>query len=143
MKFKIGIIPLVVGITLSTSAFAQMEIKTATDTGRPSFVTGNLGNATSGAEVQALKQILASNPSYKSTGSEEFEVSRQWVDELGKKHTFFDQKINGIKVYGNSIALHTEASNNANGLLNNAPVYAVTGALAVSSAPASAAFATK
>lgn len=143
MKFKIGIIPLVVGITLSTSAFAQMEIKTATDTGRPSFVTGNLGNATAGAEVQALKQILVSNPSYKSTGSEEFEVSRQWVDELGKKHTFFDQKINGIKVYGNSIALHTEVSNNANGLLNNAPVYAVTGALAVSSAPASAAFATK
>ena len=95
--WNVGIIPLVVGITLSTSAFAQMEIKTATDTGRPSFVTGNLGNATAGAEVQALKQILASNPSYKSTGSEEFEVSRQWVDELGKSTRFLIRKLMALK----------------------------------------------
>lgn len=97
MKFKIGIIPLVVGITLSTSAFAQMEIKTATDTGRPSFVTGNLGNATAGAEVQALKQILPATHRISRREAKNLKFLANGLMNWGKSTRFLIRKLMALK----------------------------------------------
>ena len=127
-----------VGATLAASSFntlatdvTSMNIQTQTANGNPTFVTGELGSMSNKSATQALKSIIASQPEFGANGNENFKVRRQWVDELGKSHTHFDQTINGLKVYGTSMIIH--ADSNA-GILSNGNasgnVYSVTGRLA-------------
>jgi Zn-dependent metalloprotease len=85
---------------------------------------------------QAFHSMISSQSSYGSVGNESFNVRRQWTDELGKTHTHFDQKINGIKVYGTSMIMHSNSPVSAFSLLNTTnSVYNVTGTLATNSSP--------
>ncbi|MCJ8319844.1 MAG: M4 family metallopeptidase [Colwellia sp.] len=137
-NYKVTKLSLMVGATFiatSVSAVAtevtSMNIKTKTANGAPTFVTGNLGSMTANSAAQALKDIINSQVEFEAKGNENFTVSRQWVDELGKNHTHLRQTINGLKVYGTSMIIHANASI---GLLNNgnasSQVYGISGRLA-------------
>ncbi|PKF79946.1 hypothetical protein CW749_09625 [Vibrio sp. vnigr-6D03] len=134
MNTKIGLIPLLVGMALPTTALAQVDINNITESGRPTFAVGALGAAQLNADVETLKHYLANTPSYKSTGNEEFVVERQWVDELGKKHTVFNQTIDGIKVHNSRITLHTDVTLGNGFAPANESIYAVSGTVAVPTA---------
>jgi len=95
---------------------------------------GNSTTVTKSPAAQAFKNIVTNQSSYGSTGNENFNVRRQWTDELGKTHTHFDQTINGIKVYGTSMIMHTNSAPSAFSMANTAAsVYKVTGTLATNS----------
>jgi vibriolysin len=139
-----------VAVLLASSSIGVManeafEVKNATATGTPSFVVGQLGSATANNTIATLKGILASQASFRANGNEDFAVKRQWVDDLGKRHTHLSQTINGLKVYGTSMIVHADVlSNDANSLVNTsgeANVYAVSGTLAVSNENAKGVFA--
>ncbi|MFT5758108.1 MAG: Zn-dependent metalloprotease [Alteromonadaceae bacterium] len=133
LSLAIGAALLASSIHVSAIETVNMTIKNKTLKGSPSFVTGNLASMTQQTAVEILKEILASQPEYRSTGDEDFTIKRQWVDELGKTHTHFDQTINGITVYGTSMIMH---ANPANGVVASHDVYGLTGNLAVDSTPA-------
>lgn len=136
--FTISRLSLIVATTLLTSSIntsasevSSMVIKNQTESGTPTFVVGDLGSATQNSASQALKSIISSQNEFGAKGNEDFTIRRQWVDELGKSHTHFDQTIDGIKVYGTSMIMHT---NPTVGVLNNSNtqgnIYSVTGRLA-------------
>ena len=146
--YKISRLSLIVGATFLASSLnasanevSSMVIKNQTENGIPSFVVGNLGSMTQNTAGQALKNIITSQNEFAAKGNEDFQVRRQWVDELGKSHTHFDQTINGIKVYGTSMIMHT---NSSMGVLNNGnasgSIYGLTGRLAHNAAPTMASF---
>ncbi|MBA6364713.1 M4 family metallopeptidase [Colwellia sp. BRX8-8] len=102
----------------------------------PSPVLGNYPLVIKNPAEQAFQNIISNQSSYGSVGNEKFKVRRQWTDELGKSHTHFDQTINGIKVYGTSMIMHTNSPINTFNASNSASsVYKVTGKLATNSLP--------
>lgn len=116
----------------STAAMAgdiNVDVIAKSENGRPSFVKGDLGVATPKAATQALKNIVAQDARFKANGNEDFIVKRQWVDALGKQHTKMTQTINGLKVYGTDMTLHTNAVDKFGAKSNE--IYAVSGKLAV------------
>ncbi len=125
----------------STMALASTDIavKNMTNAGTPSFVTGNMGKATAKTTVAALKEVLSTQAAYQSNGNEDFTVSQQWIDKLGKRHTRMEQSINGLTVYGTSMIVHADIVNDSNnGLVGEhtaSNLYAVSGNLAVNAAP--------
>lgn len=136
--FTISRLPLIVAATLlipsintSANEVSSMVIKNQTENGTPTFVVGNLGSMTQNSASQALKGIISSQNEFGAKGNEDFTIRRQWVDELGKSHTHFDQTIDGIKVYGTSMIMHANPTvdvlNNSNTQRN---IYSVTGRLA-------------
>jgi len=134
-KLSIVIGAALTAATMSASAttVTSMDIKNQTANGVPSFVTGDLGNMTADSAVQSLKDIITSQNEFGAQGNENFTIQRQWVDELGKSHTHFDQTINGLKVYGTSMIIHANQAlstfNNGNAPSN---IYGLTGRLAQS-----------
>ena len=100
------------GAVSATTASAQTIIHNTKSNGSPAFMTGELGAVNAKSAKSFLKSILAAEASYGFTGSEDFEVDRQWTDALGKSHIRFNQTINGLKVYGTSMTLHMNASAN-------------------------------
>jgi Zn-dependent metalloprotease len=46
---------------------------------------------------------LNSQTAYATNGNEDFSVTQQWTDELGKQHTHVSQTINGLNVYGTMV----------------------------------------
>lgn len=97
---------------------------------------GNISTIATNPAEKAFQSMISSQSSYGSIGNESFKVRRIWTDELGKSHTHFDQKINGIKVYGTSMIMHTNSPLGAFSLSNSANnVYKVTGKLATNSSP--------
>ncbi|MGX5173125.1 M4 family metallopeptidase [Aliikangiella sp. IMCC44653] len=142
-NLKLKTLALVVGASFAATTLSAntnssaMTIKNQNSNGSPSFVTGNLGSMTTKNAAQALKNILSAQTSYGFTGSEDFQVKREWVDSLGKTHVHFDQTINGIKVYGTSMILHADTTSNSLTSANaNGSIYAISGSLAVDSNPA-------
>ncbi|WP_444997792.1 M4 family metallopeptidase [Aliikangiella sp. IMCC44359] len=144
---KLKTLSVLVAASLSAMTFGvsandslSMTVHNQTSNGTPSFVTGNLGSMTQKTAADTLKSIISSQTSYGFTGKEDFQIQRQWIDELGKSHTHFNQTINGLKVYGTSMILHANVTNNALTSANTAgEVYALTGTLAVDSSPANSA----
>ena len=135
---KVTKLSIVIGATIaaasmnvSATTVSSMTIKNQTANGVPSFVTGDLGNMTDKSAVQSLKDIITSQNEFGAQGNESFTIHRQWIDELGKKHTHLDQTINGLKVYGTSMIIH---ANPNLGALNNgnatSTIYGLTGRLA-------------
>ncbi len=145
-NLKIKSIALLLGASfsaLATNSFANdnssITIQNQANNGSPAFVTGNLGSMTQKNAAASLKSILSANSQYGFTGKEDFQIKRQWTDELGKLHTHFNQTINGLNVYGASMILHANVASGSSltsGTSGN--VYAVSGTLAVDSAPAQA-----
>ncbi|MFT4928739.1 MAG: Zn-dependent metalloprotease, partial [Phenylobacterium sp.] len=122
------------------------DIQALTSNDQPSYVAGNLGEATVANTVSALKNIISEQAAYKAAGNEGFNIKRQWTDKLGKVHTHVNQTINGLKVYGTSMIVHADklaatlskapykGALNAKSSLNNADatsIYSVSGTLAV------------
>ncbi len=144
-NFKLKSMSLLVGATfaaLATNVIADnndsLTVQAQTSNGSPYFVTGNFGSMTQKNAVSALKSFLTANEQYGFTGKEDFQIKRQWIDDLGKLHTHFDQTINGIKVYGNSLIVHANATPSSLTSANaQGNIYAVTGALSVDSSPSS------
>ncbi|TQV89736.1 M4 family metallopeptidase [Aliikangiella coralliicola] len=142
-KTNIKTLPMLIGATFTALSFGvsannvdSLQIKNQTNSGSPSFVTGNLGDINSAKAVQSLKNILSANADYGYTGNEDFQIKRQWVDSLGKSHTHFSQTINGLKVYGSSLIIHSETSvSSINSSNTTGNVYAISGTLAVDSSP--------
>ena len=137
-KQKVTKLAIVIGATIaaasmnvSATTVTSMNIKNQTANGVPSFVTGDLGNMTAKSAVQSLKDIITSQNEFGAQGNESFTIHRQWVDELGKSHTHFDQTINGLKVYGTSMIIHANPNlsvlNNGNA---TSSIYGLTGRLA-------------
>jgi Zn-dependent metalloprotease len=128
-----------IAIVLSSASVGVMANNdlSALAAASPSFVKGNLGLATSANTVAVLKQILAADASYRVNGNEAFTVKEQWTDELGKRHTRVNQTINGLKVYGTSMVVHADVSEeNANSPMQDAgSIYAISGRAAVNAAP--------
>jgi vibriolysin len=148
---KISQLSVLIGAALAASTMNATAIEVnansiqqETTTGTPIIapVTASnqvIGNATtlkSNASEQAFQSMITSQSSYGSIGNESFKIRRQWTDELGKTHTHFDQKINGIKVYGTSMIMHSNSPISTFSLLNSTnSVYKVTGSLATNSSP--------
>ena len=130
--------PLAAAITLALASTSLMamdkntSIKNKTETGRPAFVKGDLGQAASGDHIAALKITLKNQASYRANGNEDFKIIREWTDKLGKSHTHVNQTINGLNVYGSSMIIHTNASVGVN-LTDEkmSDIYAVSGKLAI------------
>ncbi len=119
-------------LNVSASDNLSMVVKSQMVDGAPSFVTGNLGSMSQGKAKQALQHILATQAAYDANGKEDFRVRREWIDEKGKSHFHFEQRINGLKVYGTSMTLHVNAGSNALSAVNTSGnIYAINGALAV------------
>lgn len=133
MNVKLTSLAAIVALASSASVMANVNIKTDTLTGAPSFVTGNLGQVTANNTIQAVKQFLKNTPEYHLNGNESFSVKREWVDKLGKRHTHLQQRINGLPVYGTSLIVHADLGDQHSRLSKQAPatIYAVTGTLAV------------
>jgi vibriolysin len=134
MKVKLTTLAAVVALASSASTMANVNIKTDTLTGTPTFVTGKLGKVTGNDTIKAVKEFLKETPQYHLNGNESFSIKREWVDKLGKRHTHLQQRINGLPVYGTSLIVHTDLGAKKIGLSKQAPasIYAVTGTLAVS-----------
>ena len=137
---KIKTLPLLIGASLSVMSLGAIAEETISiintnNNGSPTFVAGELGAFTQGNAVAALKSVLSSQSAFGYTGKEGFTVKRQWIDELGKSHTDFNQTINGIKVYGTRLIIHSNITNSSLNSLNaTGNVYAISGSLAVDSA---------
>lgn len=122
-------------LTTTTSVMAMgndVKIKNRTETGRPAFVKGKLGEVARGSHVSALKKMMREQAGYRSNGNEEFKIKREWTDKLGKGHRRMSQTINGLEVYGTSMVMHTDkvTGESATGeKLTN--IYAVSGKLAI------------
>ncbi|MFT4929297.1 MAG: Zn-dependent metalloprotease [Phenylobacterium sp.] len=117
------------GVMAEMKANIKANIKTQA---QPTFVAGSLGVVTAQNTINALKNILATQVAYQANGNEEFAVKREWVDELGKRHTHVSQTINGLNVYGTSLIVHADLA--GEGVLANPTsgnIYAVSGTLAV------------
>lgn len=108
---------------------AELEVRHQTVSGTPAFVAGNIDMEGSDA-VGVLKNLVAEQSQYAANGNEDFKVVDHWTDELGKTHTRVHQTINGLKVYGSSMIVHSQSQQDANGFINDS-VYAVSGSLAV------------
>ncbi|MET1256880.1 PPC domain-containing protein [Aliikangiella maris] len=131
--FKIKTLTAVVGaslaaMSLGVSASEQITVQKFANSGVVNYVAGNLGTTTQKNAVDSLKNILASQDAYHVSGSEDFTVRRQWIDELGKAHTHFTQTINGLTVYGTSMILHADVTENSL-TSTSGQVYALTGSL--------------
>ncbi|WP_444997790.1 M4 family metallopeptidase [Aliikangiella sp. IMCC44359] len=144
---KLKTLSVLIAASLSAMTFSasandnfSINIENQSANGAPTFATGNLGSMTQKTAANALKNILASQSAYGFTGQEDFQVKRQWIDELGKSHTHFNQTINDLKVYGTSMILHANVTNSSLTSANTSgEVYALTGTLAVDSSPANSA----
>ena len=115
-------IALALASSTAMAADFNLEVVSKAHSGAPSFVKGNLGKMTQKTSVASLKSIIASAPSFKSNGNEEFAVKRQWIDRLGMQHAQMKQTLNGLEVFGTSMTVHADA---------NGDIYAVSGKLAV------------
>jgi vibriolysin len=132
---KITQLSLLIGATLAASAMNVSAIGINTTT-----LQSETGNNTATAveqnpAVQTIKSIITNQSTYGAFGNENFTVKRQWTDELGKTHTHFNQTINGIKVYGTSMIIHSNtpiSAFNQDSTLNS--IYSVTGTLATNEA---------
>lgn len=129
--------PLAATIAIAICATSISTI--AADTGSPSFVKGQFGVVTSATTIATLKQVLATQSQYALRGNEDFWVKQQWTDTLGKRHTRLNQTINGIKVYGTSMVVHTDLADEKATGSAQASIYAVSGRLAVNDMPVIAA----
>lgn len=130
--------PVAVAITLtltSTSLLAMgnnINIKHKTNSGRPAFVTGKLGDLAPGQQISALKKILKEQASYGANGNENFKIKSEWTDSLGKAHSRVNQTINGLTVYGTSMVMHSDKVTGINAAGENLTnIYALSGKLAV------------
>jgi Zn-dependent metalloprotease len=140
---KISQLSILIGVALSASAMNATaiemnanSIQNETENETPVVLLGSPTTETQNPAAKAFKNIISGQSSYGSIGNEDFNVRRQWTDELGKTHTHFDQTINGIKVYGTSMIMHANASTSGFNLANTAEnVYSVTGTLATNSSP--------
>ncbi len=128
---------LLVGATLFGSTLFAVEGDSAfnvlakNSNGQPTFVSGNLASTTDGDVVNALKGFMAKQSDFGLVGNEGFKITREWTDELGKTHTHLEQTINGLKVYGAAMIVHTEA----NAAKNGQTIYAISGQLATDNDP--------
>ncbi len=128
---------LLVGATLFGSTLFAVEGDSAfnvlakNSNGQPTFVSGNLASTTDGDVVNALKGFMAKQSDFGLVGNEGFKITREWTDELGKTHTHLEQTINGLKVYGAAMIVHTEA----NAAKNGQTIYAISGKLATDNDP--------
>lgn len=117
----------------ATTAMAQggfdLEVTTKSNNGSPSFVKGNMGVATPANTIAALKTILNKEATFKANGNEDFIVKRQWVDNLGKQHTKMTQTLNGLKVYGTDLTVHSDLL--GADAKQGGEIYALSGKLAV------------
>jgi Zn-dependent metalloprotease len=148
---KISQLSFLIGAALTASAMnaTAVEMNSSsmleeTNTGTPVIApVTNTGQdlvssiaVTKNPAAQAFKSMITNQSSYGSLGNENFNVRRQWTDELGKTHTHFDQTINGLKVYGTSMIMHANSPISAFSMTNAAAsVYNVTGTLATTSSP--------
>ena len=123
-----------IALVLSASSAMASEIKLNEQSAKsPSFIKGQLGKTNAQNAASALKSIISSRADFKSNGNEDFAVKRQWTDKLGKQHTHLSQTINGLKVYGTSMIVHANKSQeNALAPLgaDSSEIYAVSGKLA-------------
>ncbi|NQZ10644.1 MAG: M4 family metallopeptidase [Algicola sp.] len=132
--------PLASGILLAL-ATAVNGAQLDTTSNESAMLKGSLGLTTSAGTLGALKNIITTEPAFKATGNEGFSVQRQWTDKLGKRHTHFNQTINGLPVYGAGLIVHGEvhgeidsaatAKNDSGVVTDQARIYAVSGTLAV------------
>lgn len=128
--------PVAVAITLALTTTSIMamdsKINHKTDTGRPAFVTGKLGELAPGQQISALKKILKDQTEYRSNGNEHFKIKREWTDNLGKGHSHVSQTINGLEVYGTSMIMHTDKVTGINAAGESlSDIYALSGTLAI------------
>lgn len=133
-----------IAATLATSAMnasaIEMDLNSVPQEINPDILVTAPVTATKNPAAQAFKNMISDQSSYGSIGNENFEVRRQWTDKLGKTHTHFDQTINGIKVYGTSMIMHTNSAPSAFSMVNTAAsVYKITGTLATDSSSSFAA----
>ena len=122
-----------IAVLLASSTASAFEVNVQSAAGTPTFVTGQLGATTGTNTVSALKSLIANQSAYQANGNEDFKVTEQWIDDLGKQHTRVSQTINGLNVYGASMVVHADITPNQNSLVVNptANIYAVSGNLAV------------
>ena len=140
MALGLGVAFACFSATVTANDSANLSIKSQTASGSPAFMSGELGQINNGNAAADLKNFLSSNPAYQSSGSEGFTIKRQWTDTLGKQHTHFSQTLNGLKVYGTSMIMHTNVGSSgltaSNSLNSSGQLYAVSGRLARDSFPA-------
>ena len=120
--------------SLASFAAAERVPVSIDKAGVPSFVTGELGFVDSAAGLDLNEKSLDSElfslsvknflqgfavDTRGAAGSEEFEATRVRQDKLGKVHTRFHQYINGMRVVGAELIVHSDAKSGA--------VYAVNG----------------
>jgi vibriolysin len=131
-----------IALVLCASSAMASEIKlNEAGANAPAFIAGQLGNTSSENTIAALKNIINSRADYLANGNEDFTIKRQWTDELGKQHTHMSQTINGLKVYGTSMIVHANKSQDNDFAplgANSSEIYAVSGQLAVNKAEQSA-----
>ncbi|MET1257437.1 hypothetical protein, partial [Aliikangiella maris] len=132
-ELKLKTLPVIISATLSMMSLSatanesfSIAVQQQTTNGAPTFVTGNLGSMTEKSAAQSLTNILSQHAAFGYTGQEKFSVKRQWVDELGKSHTHFNQTINGLNVYGTSLIMHANLTNSSL-TSTSGQVYALTG----------------
>ncbi len=125
MNFKLHYLSVAIGLSIASGPLlAENTAKV------PSIAITDIDSVSA---VRTLKNILVNDESYNLSGNEDFTVLKSWVDELGKRHTKYEQLIDGIKVYGNSITTH-EDETNLNGFTAksaSSDVYFISGDIAV------------
>ncbi len=135
---KIKTLSLTVSALLATSSLctlayetSEINIESHTKTGKPTFVSGDLGLTTAKTTVNDIKSFLANQPDFQIGNEIDFIEKRQWTDTLGKTHTALIQTINGLPVVGTSLIVHSE---NRPALFNvsttKTQIYAMSGTVA-------------
>ncbi|MCP4326249.1 MAG: hypothetical protein GY787_31320 [Alteromonadales bacterium] len=126
MNFKLRYLSVVIGLSLASGPLLADHTPQTSST----VVT----DIDSESAVRTLKNILANDTSYNLRGNEDFTVLKSWVDDLGKRHTKYEQRIDGIKVYGSSITIHADensiGSNGFTAKSASSDVYFISGGIA-------------
>ncbi|MCJ8271102.1 MAG: M4 family metallopeptidase [Psychrosphaera sp.] len=116
----------------SVAATTSFNVVNKTSAGTPSFIVGDMGSTSSKSAISALKSVINAQAAFAANGNEDFKVKQQWVDELGKTHTRVEQTINGLKVYGTSMIVHTQGGiKSIAGGTSPSKLYAISGNLAL------------
>jgi bacillolysin len=103
------------GIILPALTIAQVNVKSFTAAGIPTFVTGHFDgaiNAVSGAALRASARSAIEGiviEKFGAAGNEEMVVTKVVKDKAGALHVRFTQKLNGLPVAGAGMVLHARA----------------------------------
>ena len=150
----LSVSPMMAALTLalSTNPVMAADSSNSNKLNNPQKITINssmtkISNLTLGTDVKAdtnavltrvLNNIAAKKPAFTLQGNEDFTVVRQWQDKQQQQHLHVQQSINGLTVYGTSLIVHSQLSQNdsvsKSAKINNsqnATVYALSGKLAI------------